>query len=114
MLLQGNNRPLCIKDPIGDIIAEGNTSLLQCLYDGAVLTAEYQQKWTLYVLHQGKSQSLTIEMSPVWHCIIDLVILNAYIGFYCEAAVSRSEEKGQRWRRNEVNHGHKRAEQLHG
>ena len=72
MLLQGNNRPLCIKDPIGDIIAEGNTSLLQCLYDGAMLTAEYQQKWSLCVLHQGRSQSLTIEMSPVWQYIIDL------------------------------------------
>lgn len=115
MQLQGNNKPLCIKDPIGDIIAEGKTSLLQCLYDGAVLTAEYQQKWTLYILHQGRSQSLTVEMSPVWHYIIGVSHCEyTYIGFYREAAVSRSEEKGQRWRRTEVNHGHKRAEQLHG
>ena len=72
MQLQGNNKPLCIKDPIGDIIAEGKTSLLECLYDGAMLTAEYQQKWTLYILHQGRSQSLTIEMSPVWQYIISV------------------------------------------
>ena len=66
MLLQGNNtRPLCIKDPIGDEILEENTSLLQCLYDGAVLTAEYRQKWSLAILHQGRSQNLMIEMSPV-------------------------------------------------
>ena len=66
MQLQGSNtRPLCIKDPIGDDIPEGSTSLVQCLYDGAVLTAEYRQKWSLMVLHQGRSQSLTIEISPV-------------------------------------------------
>ena len=66
MQLQGSNtRPLCIKDPIGDDIPEGNTSLVQCLYDGAVLTTEYRQKWSLMVLHQGRSQSLTIEISPV-------------------------------------------------
>ena len=71
MQLQGNNtRPLCIKDPIGDDIPEGSASLLQCLYDGALLTAEYRQKWSLVILHQGKSQSLTIEMSPVCQYII--------------------------------------------
>ena len=73
MLLQGNNtRPLCIKDPIGDDLPEENTSLLQCLYDGALLTAEYRQKWSLVILHQSRSQqSLTIEVSPVCHYIID-------------------------------------------
>ena len=66
MQLQGSNsRPLCIKDPIGDDIPEAKTTIAQCLYDGASLTAEYRQKWSLMVLHQGRSQSLTIEMSPV-------------------------------------------------
>ena len=66
MELQGSNtRSLCIKDPIGDDIPEEKTAITQCLYDGALLTAEYRQKWSLMILHQGRSQNLTIEMSPV-------------------------------------------------
>lgn len=67
MQLQGNNtRPLCIKDPVGDDIPEeATTKLVNLLYDGASLVAEYRQKWTLMVLHQGRSQSLTMDMKPV-------------------------------------------------
>lgn len=73
MALQGNNtRPLCIKDPSGDDVPEGNTVLAQCcLYDGATVTTEYRQKWSLIILHQGRSQSQssTVEISPVCYAI---------------------------------------------
>ena len=74
--IHGNGRPLCVKDPIGDVLSEGKATLKESLYDGARLTAEYRQKWSLIILNQGAKSTLTVEVSAVcFNCILILRFL---------------------------------------
>ena len=74
--IHGNSRPLCVKDPVGDVLSEGKATLKESLYDGARLTTEYRQKWNLVILYQGSKPTLTIQVSAVsFICAISLVTL---------------------------------------
>jgi len=40
--LYGNGQPLCLKDPVGDVLPEGKATLQESLFYGARLTTEYR------------------------------------------------------------------------
>jgi len=73
--VHGNGRPLYVKDPIGDVLPEGKVTLKESLLDGARLTAEYRQKWSLIILNQGAKSTLTVEVSAVSFLQVTIFIL---------------------------------------
>ena len=75
--VHGNGRPLCVKDPIGDVLPEGKATLKESLLDGARLTAEHRQKWSLIILNQGAKSTLTVEVSAVSFLQVTILFLSA-------------------------------------
>ena len=63
----GISKPICIKDGSGDIVPDDDTKLCDadCMYDGVTLVTEIRSHWSLIVLHQGGSSTLTISVSVV-------------------------------------------------
>lgn len=66
----GTNQPICIKDVTGDEVPDDNVKLCEadCMYDGVTLVSEIRSRWSLMILHQGRSgsQSITVSVPPVW------------------------------------------------